>query len=116
MSRRTSARRTHAQEERVGIRQSRKALYAAESASLERSEVLVNELSDNIANAVFSVEEQDSKLAQIRMRFRDMHGVLGLSRSVISLIRGRTKGDRLLVYGGLFLILCIILLLYFLLK
>ncbi|KAL7719352.1 Uncharacterized protein QTN25_003073 [Entamoeba marina] len=103
-------------EERVGMRKTRMGLYAKENESLKMSERLASDVADNINATVFMVEQQDQRMNSVRLRWNDMKGVLGLSRSVMQMITNRNTTDKIIVYGGLIVIIIILVLIYYYFK
>ena len=103
-------------EERVGMRKTRMGLYQKENQSLINSETLVHDIAENINATVFMIEEQNSRMSRIRNKWNDMNGLLGLSRNVMNMITSRNTKDKVIVYGGLILIIIVIVALYCFIK
>jgi golgi SNAP receptor complex member 2 len=67
-----------------------------------------------LANSVMSnLHQQREHLKNAHRKALDIFNTLGLSRSILQMIERRTSGDKILVYGGMFVVTLLIIVLYY---
>lgn len=80
----------------------------AENASLLRSRNMVNDYIQSGSETLSELSSQRSRLKGIHRKVYDMVNSLGISNSLLKLIENRDLNDARIVYGGMFVICCIL--------
>ena len=82
--------------------------------SLQRSGGMVDELLSHAGNIVGSLGDQRERLKGAQHRMLDFLNTVGVSSSLLRVIDRRQRMDAILVYGGMFIVSAVLLLVYFL--
>lgn len=82
--------------------------------SLESSHRMIDEIYSTATTAISSLRDQKHVMKGIHRRVLDVTQRLGLSASLLQIISRKTKGDKVLVYGGSCLIVLFIFFLWWL--
>lgn len=70
----------------------------------------IDELLSSGSNIIGSLRDQRSMLTGVQRRMAELANTLGLSSSIMGLIEKRIYSDKLLLFGGMILFTCCILL------
>ena len=82
----------------------------AERASVSHSSAMVDEFNDLAGQVLGSLRGQRSVMKGAHRRVLDVAASLGVSASLMRMIERRATGDKIIVYGGMVLVLGVILL------
>lgn len=80
----------------------------AERTSAAHSSAMVDEFTSLADQVLGALKDQRGTLKSAHRKVLDVATSLGMSNSLMRMIERRTLGDRILVYGGMFLILCLL--------
>ncbi len=84
----------------------------SERNSIESSHRMMNEIGSAAESIMTSLRSQRGMLKSAHKKVLDVSSLLGVSSTLLRVIERRTLGDRVLVYGGMVLIVLLICLIY----
>jgi hypothetical protein len=91
-------------------------LEMAENGSLSRSSQMIGEYLSIGKETLSELGGQRERLKAVQRRVLDMFNYLGLSSTLMKGIENREYVDKLIVFGGMFVVLIILLVVYFYLR
>jgi hypothetical protein len=88
-------------------------LEMAENASLNRSNVMMNDYLSSARDTLDELTSQRERLQGVQSKVLEMMHLLGVSRSIMRAVENRDYFDRIIVFVGMFLILAFMFFVYF---
>ncbi|EFA81189.1 v-SNARE family protein [Heterostelium album PN500] len=80
---------------------------------LKDSNLVMDELTESGTNIIYALANQNSKLKSVHKKIYDIANTLGLSRNIMNKIRRRQHQDKIIVYGGMVVVLIFLGLMYY---
>ena len=88
-------------------------LEMAENASLNRSNVMMNDYLSSARDTLDELTSQRERLQGVQSKVLEIMHLLGVSRSIMRAVENRDYFDRIIVFVGMFLILAFMFFVYF---